>query len=90
MKILSLIVRSELARRLNCSVAAIHPWQRLDRDLDLGPLDLVLIALRIEETQGVALTFEDLENVETVGELVDYLAEAISRERWHESMGEVA
>ena len=74
-------VRSTLARRAGCPTSALHPGHRLEDDLDLTPLELVLIALEIEEAVGVAIAVEGLASVETVGELMSYFSRALSRAR---------
>ena len=64
------LVGSIVARHLNVSPAAIHPGSDLQRDLHLDPLDLVLIALRIEEVEGSEFPIGRLEQARSVGDLV--------------------
>lgn len=62
-------------------------FQRLElrRDLGLEPLDLVLFVLEFEEAEGLSFSFELLERVTTVGELVTTVANWI-RERARERL----
>lgn len=47
---------------------------RLAEDLGMDPLDLVLVALRIEEWASGEFPVGDLESAVTVGDLVDVVA----------------
>jgi acyl carrier protein len=58
-----------IAHRTGCDVAQIHPWQRLEEDLDMTPLELVLVALEIEDIEGVEIDVSGMENVRRVGDL---------------------
>jgi hypothetical protein len=73
------LVRVALARRLDCDVSRIHPWQDLEVDLDLTPLELILVALDIEEIEGVDLPVEALGSVRTVGDLFSFFSHAMAR-----------
>jgi hypothetical protein len=74
-------VRNTLARHAGCPASALHPGQRLEDDLDLTPLELVLIALEVEEAVGVGIAVEGLASVVTVGELMGFFRRAVSRAR---------
>jgi hypothetical protein len=74
-------IRATLARRAGCHPSVLHPGHRLEDDLDLGPLELVLIAREIEEAIGVAIPVGGLDSVRTVGELMGYFSRALSRRR---------
>ena len=62
-------VRSAIARHLSVDVSQIVPILHLRNDLGLHPLDLVLIALRLEDMEQIDFPIEQLGSVETVGEL---------------------
>ena len=70
------LVRALLAERLRLDVADISLTADLFRDLGLAPLDLVLVALRVEDALRVRCALSKLERVRTVGELVAMLDEA--------------
>ena len=47
----------------------------LSEDLDADSLDAVELGMAIEENLGVAISDEDLPNIKTVQDLVDYVEE---------------
>lgn len=79
-----------LAYRAGCSVADIHAWQHLERDLDLTPLELVLIALELGETEHVEIPVEELATEGTVGDLASSLRRVLGRARRAKAVGRVA
>jgi acyl carrier protein len=66
------MARRTIARVAGCPVRALHPSMRLATDLDLTPLELVLIATEIEEAVGIEVPVEGLASVETVGEMMRF------------------
>jgi acyl carrier protein len=64
------MVRAVVACHLAVARETISPATRLQRDLELDPLDLVLIALRIEDIVGLEFPIARLEGVRTVGDMV--------------------
>jgi len=74
-------VRSTIARHVGCPSRALHPRQRLERDLDLTPLELVLIAIEIEEAFGIGISIEGLAGVGTLGDLMRFFSHALSSRR---------
>lgn len=75
------LVRATLARHAGCPSSELHPGHRLEDDLDLTPLELVLIAVEIEQEIGVTIPAHGLSSVQTVGELMGYVSRALSRAR---------
>lgn len=75
------IVRFALALHLDADVTDIQLDHRLERDLGLDPLDLVLVVLRLEEIEGGELPVADLESVMTVRDLVDVVRSWASPDR---------
>ena len=69
------IVRFALAFHLNIDPEEIHTDQRLDEELGLDPLDLVLVVLRLEELGNIEFPVADLEGLLTVGDLVGLVGE---------------
>ncbi len=65
------IVRFALALHLRIDPEYIIEEQRLKEDLSLDPLDLVLVALRLEEIGNREFPVDSLANVETVADFVD-------------------
>ena len=68
---MSALVRYALATHLHVAPGAVRDSQRLAADLELTPLDLVWIAMRVEAL-SVSGDFpvESLREIETVGDLV--------------------
>ena len=75
------IVRSLLAHHLDRAPSTLQGSLNLSRDLDVTPLELVLVALDLEEIEGVSIPVEQLGQIETVGELVDFLAATVREQR---------
>jgi acyl carrier protein len=58
-----------VARHLDVDRRAIDLRKTVDRDLELDPLDLVLIAIRIEELADLEFPIARLESVHTIEDL---------------------
>ena len=84
------LVRRTLARYAGRPENALHPRLRLEADLDLTPLELVLLAVDIEEAVGVEIPVEGLASVETVGDLMRFFRRALSPARRSDSLRRVA
>jgi acyl carrier protein len=67
-----------LATYFEVNPAHVKPDQSLRRDWGVDPVELNVIAVRIEEREDVEIRANDLENVETVGQLIA-LVRAIRR-----------
>jgi acyl carrier protein len=70
---LDCLVHQALADHLGWPEGQIHPALELRRDLNLLPLDLVLIALRLEDVASMHFPAERLDSVATVSDLVHLL-----------------
>jgi acyl carrier protein len=79
MRPINTVVRSTLAHHLECQESTLSAQQLLLEDLDLTPLELVIIAVEVEEIAEIALPFEQLEGVRTVGDLLGFFARAEAR-----------
>ena len=62
-------VRKTIAHHVGLDPAQVEPALSLTNDLGLDPLDLVLIALRLEDIEQIDFPIEQLGTVHTVGEL---------------------
>ncbi|MBQ8950849.1 MAG: acyl carrier protein [Eubacterium sp.] len=60
---------------LNCEEDKVVLEASLSDDLDADSLDAVELGMAIEENLGVAISDEDLPNIKTVQDLVDYVEE---------------
>jgi acyl carrier protein len=73
-----LTVCNTLAAYFEVNPGHVKPDQRLRRDWGVDSVELNVIALRIEEQEDVEIRARDLENVDTVGQLIG-LVRAIRR-----------
>jgi acyl carrier protein len=64
------LIRRALAERLAVHPSAIRAELRLQDDLGVDPLDVVLVVLDVTDELRKVLSFESLAEVRTVGELV--------------------
>jgi acyl carrier protein len=70
------VVRRAVARQIRVEPTVIDSFHRLDRDLHLHPLDIVLIVLAIEDSEKIELPIARLESIETVAGLTTLLRRA--------------
>ncbi len=83
-------VLSVLARHSGRPATTIHPWQELERDLEMTPLELVLVAVEVETIEDACIDVSGLERVTTVGELVGFFTREIARARVAQAERDVA
>lgn len=79
MRALQGVVVQVLAHHSGRPKSSIHPWQNLERDLDMTPLEVVLVVLEIEGLEDVDIEVEGLEEVTTVGELSSFVKRGVAR-----------
>jgi acyl carrier protein len=70
-------VRRAVAQHMGLDSSEVRAAHRLSRDLALQPLDVVLIAIRMEEVEQVELPIDRLDSVETVGDLTSLVQRAL-------------
>ena len=90
MKALNQTVRRVLARHLGLPPSNIHAWQDLEADLDVTPLELVLVVQEVEEIVDVPLPVEDAASFRTVGDLLTFLSLAVARRGGGPALDDVA
>ncbi len=61
--------RVALAQHLNVDPAALEASHNLEHDWGVCRLDLVLLALRLEDIEHIDVPFDELADITTVGEL---------------------
>jgi acyl carrier protein len=83
------IVRGLLAHRLERDASALRASQPLE-ELDIQPLQLVLLALDVETICGVTLPMEDMASLTTIGELLDFVSVEVVRGRRDKALARVA
>jgi acyl carrier protein len=75
------ITHEVLAHHVDHDPDSIRMWHSLRRDLDLTPLEIVLVVLEVEDKARVRVTIDELAEIQTVGDLYMCLSKAASRQR---------
>lgn len=70
-------VRAVLAQNLAVSKDQVKPESRFKEDLDADSLDLVEAVLALEEEFGLSIPEEEMEDVKTVGQAIDLVAQKL-------------
>lgn len=65
------LVRNLLADHLEVGPESLHDTDRLDGDLGMSPLAVVLVVLDVEDAVESFVQFEQLGAVKTVADLID-------------------
>lgn len=71
------LIQSRLAELIECDPGTIQLETRLEEDLEADSLDLVELAMALEEELGMEIPDEDLEGIRTVGDAVNFVAERL-------------
>jgi acyl carrier protein len=71
------LVRGRLAELIECEPGDIKLETRLEEDLEADSLDLVELAMALEEELSLEIPDEELEGIRTVGDAVEFLAERV-------------
>jgi acyl carrier protein len=71
------LVRGRLAELIECDLGDIKLETRLEEDLEADSLDLVELAMALEEELSVEIPDEELEGIRTVGDAVEFIAERV-------------
>ncbi len=66
-------VKEIIVDTLNCEASKVTPEAKLTDDLGADSLDVVELNLALEEACGATIADEDLQNIKTVQDIVDYL-----------------
>jgi acyl carrier protein len=74
------LIRGRLAELIECEPAQIKLETRLEEDLEADSLDLVELAMALEEELSLEIPDEELEGIRTVGDAVDFVAGRVSAE----------
>ena len=62
-----------IAEQLNVNEAEIKPETKFKDDLGADSLDLFELSMALEDTYSIEIPSEDLEELTTVGKVMDYL-----------------
>ena len=63
-----------IAEQLNVEESTITPESSFKEDLGADSLDLFELVMALEEEIGVSIPSEDLENIKTVNDVMEYLS----------------
>ena len=66
-------MREVIAEQLNVDPAIIELSSNFKDDLDADSLDLFELVMALEEEYDIEIPAEDLENIATVNDIVEYL-----------------
>ena len=66
-------VKQLIAETLNCDLEQVTTQARLAEDLGADSLAAVELSMALEEEFGVTISDDDLPNMKTVGDLIDYM-----------------
>ena len=62
-----------IAGQLNVNAEDVKPESRFKEDLNADSLDLFELVMALEEEYGLEIPAEELSDVETVGDIIEYL-----------------
>ena len=66
-------MRKMIAQQLNCEESEITSDTSFKDDLGADSLDLFELVMALEEEYGLEIPAEELSDVETVGDIIEYL-----------------
>jgi len=81
------LIRGRLAELIECEPADIALETRLEEDLEADSLDLVELAMALEEELSLEIPDEELEGIRTVGDAVDFVAERVASQQQQQQDG---
>ncbi len=76
--------RAIIAEKLNLEEETITPESSILEDLGADSLDIVDLVMALEEEFDIQVPDEDMENLTTVGDVVNYIAQRLSAEEEEE------
>lgn len=74
------LIQARLAELIECDPGTIALETRLEEDLEADSLDLVELAMALEEELGMEIPDEELEGIRTVGDAVEFVAARLPAE----------
>lgn len=71
------LICQRLAELVECDPGDISSETRLEEDLEADSLDLVELAMALEEELSLEIPDDELEGIRTIGDAVDFVAERL-------------
>lgn len=66
-------VRDIIVNTLSCEAEQVTPETNLFEDLEADSLEAVELSMALEEVFGVGIADEDMANIKTVNDIVEYI-----------------
>lgn len=66
-------VRDIIVNTLSCDQEQVTPETNLFEDLEADSLEAVELSLALEESFGVGIADEDMANIKTINDIVEYI-----------------
>ena len=73
-------MREIIAEQLNCDAESIQPETSFKEDLGADSLDLFELVMALEDEYSVEIPAEELQELTTVGAVMDYLKKIVVEE----------
>lgn len=74
---IELLICQRLAELVECDPGDISAETRLEEDLEADSLDLVELAMALEEELSLEIPDDELEGIRTVGDAIDFVSERL-------------
>jgi acyl carrier protein len=71
------LIQSRLAELMECDTEQIRMETRLEEDLEADSLDLVELAMSLEEELHLEIPDDELEGIRTVGDAVKFVVDRV-------------
>ena len=66
-------VRDIIVSTVSCEAEQVHPETNRVEDLEADSLEAVELSMALEEAFGVGIADEDMANIKTVNDIVEYI-----------------
>ena len=66
-------VKDIIVNTLSCDSGDVKPETNLIEDLEADSLEIVELSMALQESLGIGIADEDLENIHTVQDILDYI-----------------
>ena len=70
-------IKNTLLDYVDCDPNSITPDSEFLKDLQMNSYDIITMICQLEDEFGISIATEDLQEINTVGDLASYLSERI-------------